>query len=79
MAGSNIGGGEWLLGPLVTAQYGGQVLWLATVAILLQVTYNLSVRRYALYSGGSIFVGFFRTSSRPRAWQGQLTCVLSQC
>jgi hypothetical protein len=68
MAGSNIGGGEWLLGPLVTAQYGGQVLWLATVAILLQVTYNLSVMRYALYSGESIFVGFFRTSSRPRAW-----------
>ena len=36
------GGGEWLLGPLVTAQYGGQILWLATLAILLQVSYNLA-------------------------------------
>ena len=40
MVGANIGGGEWLFGPLVTAQYGGQVMWLATVSILLQIFYN---------------------------------------
>jgi hypothetical protein len=68
MAGSNIGGGEWLLGPLVTAQYGGQVLWLATIAIMVQVFYNLSVMRYALYTGESIFVGFFRTRPGPKFW-----------
>lgn len=61
MAGANIGGGEWLLGPLVTAQYGGRVMWLATVAILMQVFFNLAVMRYTLYTGESIFVGFFRT------------------
>jgi hypothetical protein len=60
MVGANIGGGEWLFGPLVTAQYGGKVLWLATLAILVQVAYNLSVMRYTLYTGESIFVGFFR-------------------
>ena len=43
MVGANIGGGEWLFGPLVTAQYGGKVLWLATVSILVQVAYNLAV------------------------------------
>lgn len=60
MVGANIGGGEWLFGPLVTAQYGGQVLWLATLAIVMQVAYNLSVMRYTLYTGESIFIGFFR-------------------
>jgi hypothetical protein len=70
MAGSNIGGGEWLFGPLVSAQYGGQMMWLATVSIGLQVFYNLSVMRYALFCGESIFVGFFRTAPGPLFWTG---------
>ncbi|MBM3793700.1 MAG: hypothetical protein FJW31_06450 [Acidobacteria bacterium] len=70
MVGANIGGGEWLFGPLVTAQFGGRVLWLATVAILMQVAYNLSVMRYTLYTGETIFVGFFRTWPGPRFWTG---------
>lgn len=68
MVGANIGGGEWLFGPLVTAQYGGQILWLATIAILVQVAYNLSVMRYTLYTGETIFVGFFRTPPGPLVW-----------
>src|SRR5262245_3369016 len=28
MAAAAIGGGEWLTGPLVTAKYGGALLWL---------------------------------------------------
>ena len=68
MVGANIGGGEWLFGPLVTAQYGGRILWLATVSILVQVAYNLSVMRYTLYTGETIFVGFFRTWPGPRFW-----------
>ena len=68
MAGANIGGGEWLVGPLVTAQYGGRVMWIASLAILMQVCYNLSVMRYALYCGEPVFVGFFRTPPGPRFW-----------
>lgn len=68
MVGSNIGGGEWLFGPLVTAQYGGRVMWLATTAILMQVFYNLAVMRYALYTGEPIMVGFFRTPPGTRFW-----------
>ncbi|MGH9722659.1 MAG: Nramp family divalent metal transporter [Bryobacteraceae bacterium] len=68
MVGANIGGGEWLFGPLVTAQYGGRMMWLATVAIVMQVFYNLSVMRYALYCGEPIFVGFFRTWPGPGFW-----------
>jgi hypothetical protein len=68
MVGANIGGGEWLFGPLVTAQYGGKVLWLATVSIFVQVAYNLAVMRYALYTGETIFVGFFRLMPGPAFW-----------
>jgi hypothetical protein len=43
-------------------------MWLATLAILMQVFYNLAVMRYALYSGESIFVAFLRTHPGPRFW-----------
>jgi hypothetical protein len=68
LAGANIGGGEWLLGPAVTARYGGSILWIATLAIAAQVFYNLEVMRYALFCGEPIFVGFFRTPPGPRFW-----------
>ncbi len=29
--GAAIGGGEWLMGPIVTARFGGNLLWLATL------------------------------------------------
>ena len=68
MAGANIGGGEWLFGPVVTARYGGTILWIAFSAIMLQVCYNLAIMRYTLYCGENIFVGFFRTKPGPRFW-----------
>ena len=46
LAGANIGGGEWLFGPIVTARYGGQLMWLATLSIGFQVFYNLAIMRY---------------------------------
>jgi len=66
--GSAIGGGEWLLGPRVTAMYGGALLWLATVSILCQVIYNIEISRYTLYSGEPIFTGKFRTPPGPLFW-----------
>ena len=68
MGGASIGGGEWLLGPSVTARYGAGLLWLATLSILFQVFYNLEVSRYALYTGEPIFTGKFRTMPGPRFW-----------
>ena len=70
MAGAAIGGGEWLMGPAVTAQYGGVIMWLALASILTQVAYNVEVSRYALYCGESIFVGFMRLLPGPRFWTG---------
>ncbi|MEX2187601.1 MAG: Nramp family divalent metal transporter [Pirellulales bacterium] len=66
--GAAIGGGEWLLGPLVTARYGGAMLWLATLSILGQVVYNFEISRYTLYSGEPIFTGKFRTLPGPKFW-----------
>ena len=65
---SAIGGGEWLLGPLVTARYGGALLWLATLSILAQGLYNIEVSRYTLYTGEPIFTGKFRTLPGPQFW-----------
>ncbi|MGH9160858.1 MAG: Nramp family divalent metal transporter [Vicinamibacteraceae bacterium] len=68
MGGAAIGGGEWLLGPVVAARYGGALLWLTTLSILGQVVYNLEISRYTLYTGEPIFVGKFRTLPGPRFW-----------
>ena len=48
MMGIQIGGGEWLFGPEITARYGGGLMWIATIAIVLQVFYNIECGRYAL-------------------------------
>ncbi len=68
MAGANIGGGEWLFGPAVTAQYGATLMWLAGLSIAFQLFYNLEVMRYTLYCGEPIVTGYFRTIPGPRFW-----------
>jgi hypothetical protein len=68
MMGIQIGGGEWLLGPEVTARYGGGLMWIATVAIVLQVFYNIECGRYALYCGEPVMTGFMRKRPGPLFW-----------
>src|SRR5690606_31579556 len=68
MGAAAIGGGEWLTGPMVTAQYGGGLLWLATLSVVGQVIYNLEICRYTLYTGEPIFTGKFRTLPGPHFW-----------
>ena len=68
MMGIQIGGGEWLLGPEVTARYGGGLMWIATVAIVLQVFYNIECARYALYCGEPVMTGFLRKRPGPMFW-----------
>jgi len=68
MVGAAIGGGEWLTGPAITAKYGGTIMWVALVSILLQACYNLEVMRYTLYSGEPILTGCFRTRPGPVFW-----------
>lgn len=68
MGASAIGGGEWLTGPLVTARYGGALLWLATLSVLFQTIYNVEISRYTLYTGEPIFTGKFRLPPSPIFW-----------
>lgn len=68
MVGANIGGGEWLFGPAVTAQYGATLMWLAALSIIFQVFYNLEVTRYTLYCGEPINCGWFRVGPGPLFW-----------
>ena len=75
MGAAAIGGGEWLVGPLVTAKYGGALLWLATLSILCQGLYNIEISRYTLYTGEPIFTGKFRTLPGPTFWMLVYLCL----
>ena len=72
MCGIQIAGGEWLLGAEITARYGGSLMWLAAVAIIGQVFYNMECGRYALYTGEPVFTGFMRARPGPPFWIGLL-------
>lgn len=65
---TSIGGGEWLVGPAISVQYGRGLLWIATLAIVLQVLFNLEAVRYTLYTGEPITTGFMRLRPGPRFW-----------
>src|SRR6187401_971520 len=52
---ASIGGGEWLAGPAAAAQYGIRIFGIATIAIILQVFFNLEAIRYTLYTGEPIY------------------------
>jgi len=67
LAGS-IGGGEWIVGPMVAVKYGPGILWIATVGILLQMMFNLEGIRYTLYTGEPILTGILRLSPGPKLW-----------
>lgn len=75
MMGIQIGGGEWLYGPAITAAYGGGLMWIATVAIVLQVFYNLECGRYALFCGEPVFTGFMRCRPGPPFWVGLMVLL----
>jgi hypothetical protein len=68
LLGTSIGSGEWLLGPAVTSQYGGSMLWLAIVSIVFQVVMNTEFVRYTMYTGEPIYTGFMRTNPGSGFW-----------
>jgi hypothetical protein len=70
MCGIQLAGGEWLLGAEITARYGGSLMWIAAVAIVGQVFYNMECGRYALYTGEPVFTGFMRARPGPQFWIG---------
>lgn len=65
---ASIGGGEWIVGPLVAVKYGAGILWIATVAIFLQMIFNLEAVRYTMYTGEPIITGFMRLRPGSKFW-----------
>ena len=65
---SSIGGGEWLVGPAIGVQFGRSLLWIATLAIVLQLLFNLEAVRYTMYTGEPVITGFMRLRPGPRLW-----------
>jgi Mn2+/Fe2+ NRAMP family transporter len=70
MAATSIGGGEWLVGPAAAVKYSSAIFLIATIAIALQVFFNLEAIRYTLYTGEPIYGGIMRLQPGPRFWAG---------
>ena len=66
--GLSIGSGEFLLGPAVFVRHGLSLLWVTTVAVVLQAIFNTEVMRYALATGEPVFSGFMRTRPSSTVW-----------
>lgn len=65
---ASIGGGEWLVGPAAAVKHGVGIFWIATVAIVLQLFFNLEGLRYTLYTGEPVITGFMRLAPGSRFW-----------
>jgi hypothetical protein len=65
---ASIGGGEWLVGPAMALQHGTGVFWIATLAIVLQLLFNLEAIRYTLYTGEPILSGIMRLRPGSKCW-----------
>jgi hypothetical protein len=70
MAATSIGGGEWLVGPAAAVKYSTGIFGIASVAIVLQVLFNLEAVRYTLYTGEPIYGGIMRLKPGARFWAG---------
>ncbi len=68
MAATSIGGGEWLIGPAAAVKYSSAIFLIATIAIGLQIIFNLEAVRYTLYTGEPIYGGIMRLKPGPRFW-----------
>src|SRR5512139_3428064 len=75
LAATSVGGGEWLLGPAVGVKYSTSIFLIVTVAILLQVIFNIEGIRYTLYTGEPIYGGIMRLKPGPRFWAGFYTVI----
>ena len=70
MAATSIGGGEWLVGPAAAVKYSASIFLIASIAIVLQVIFNLEAIRYTLYTGEPIYGGIMRLRPGPTFWAG---------
>ena len=75
MAATSVGGGEWLVGPAAAVKYSPAIFLIATVAIALQVIFNLEAIRYTLYTGEPIYGGILRLKPGAKFWAAFYTII----
>ncbi len=75
MAATSIGGGEWLVGPAAAVKYSSAIFLIATIAIVLQVIFNLEAIRYTVYTGEPIYGGIMRLKPGPKFWAAFYTVI----
>jgi Mn2+/Fe2+ NRAMP family transporter len=75
MAATSIGGGEWLVGPAAAVKYSSAIFLIATIAIVLQVIFNLEAIRYTLYTGEPIYGGIMRLKPGAKFWAAFYTLM----
>src|SRR5687768_3854828 len=75
MAATSIRGGEWLVGPAAAVKYSAAIFLIATVAIVLQVIFNLEAIRYTLYTGEPIYGGIMRLKPGGKFWAAFYTVL----
>lgn len=73
--GMGIGAGEWLLAPAAAVRFGVSILWIATIAIIIQTLAFIEATRYTLYTGEPLTTGIMRLKPGPLFW-GPLLLVL---
>ena len=66
--GISIGSGEFLLGPAAFVKHGLTLLWVTSVAVLLQTIFNLELMRYTLATGEPVLTGFMRSKLLSLFW-----------
>src|SRR4029450_13420387 len=66
--GVSIGSGEFLLGPAVFVRHGLSLLWVTSIAVVLQAVFNTELMRYTLATGEPVFTGFMRTRASSTLW-----------
>jgi len=66
--GASIGSGEYLLGPANFVRYGLTLLWVTSVAVLLQTNFNTELMRYTMATGEPANTGFMRTRPHSTFW-----------
>jgi len=66
--GASIGSGEYLLGPANFVRYGLTLLWVTSVAVLLQTNFNAELMRYTMATGEPANTGFMRMRPHSTFW-----------
>jgi hypothetical protein len=66
--GASIGSGEFLLGPANFVRYGLTLLWVTSVAVLLQTNFNAELMRYTMATGEPANTGFMRMRPHSTFW-----------